>query len=169
MKSLLLAGVCAIALSGAAYAQTEVTTTTTTTKAPVQTNVVKKTYTYSYDKNHNGIIEPGEFTTYIYDRSDYDRSGYLADDEWNVTTTRWYRTFPTIDTKGYAFWDQDKDSRLDSNEVETLVTKTDLYNKWDTNVDTKVDVDEFSAGTFRAYDDNGDGMISQDEWKDVLM
>ena len=108
--------------------------------------VVTKTYTYSSDKNADG---------------------FLASDEWDVSTSQWYKPYD-VKYESYTYWDQDKDSRLDSNEAETLVEKTGLYSKWDTNVDTKLSGDEFAAGTFKAYDDNGDGNISLIEWQDVL-
>lgn len=68
----------------------------------------------------------------------------------------------------YTYWDQDKDSRLDNNEVKTLIEKTGLYSKWDTDKDGKVSSAEFEKGTFDSYDDNSDGMLSAMEWKSVL-
>lgn len=127
-----------------------------------------QTRTYSYDKNGNGFIDPDEFTTYFYTRSDLDSDGYLGDEEWKVSTTKWYRPYKDVDYSKYTYWDQDKDGRLDNNEVKTLVEKTGLYSKWDTNRDGKIDIDEFAKGTFFAYDDNSDGFINLDEWKQVL-
>lgn len=129
--------------------------------------VVTKTYTYSSDKNGDGFITADEFNTYVYQRSDLNADGFLASDEWDVSTSQWYKPYD-VKYESYTYWDQDKDSRLDSNEAETLVEKTGLYSKWDTNVDTKLSGDEFAAGTFKAYDDNGDGNISLIEWQDVL-
>jgi Ca2+-binding EF-hand superfamily protein len=127
-----------------------------------------QTHTYSYDTNKNGMIDPDEFTTYFYSRSDTNGDGYLGDDEWKVSTSKWYRPYKDVNYNNYTFWDQDKDSKLDANEVKTLVEKTGLYSKWDTNLDKKIDNDEFAKGTFFAYDDNGDNMLSLDEWKSVL-
>ncbi len=126
------------------------------------------TRTYSYDYNKDGIIEPDEFTTYIYERSDLDGDGYLGDEEWNLARVGWNRSYKDIDFNQYTYWDQDKDGHLDSNEIKTLVQKTGLYSKWDTDLDGKVNSEEFAKGTFNAYDDNNDNMLSLDEWKSVL-
>ncbi len=127
-----------------------------------------RTQTYSYDTNGDGTIEPGEFTTYIYTRADTDRDGFLNDEEWKMNTSQLYRPYKGTETNTYTYWDQDKNGKLDSNEMKTLVEKTDLYSKWDVNRDGKVSTDEFSQGTFNAYDDNGDGSLSLTEWKSVL-
>jgi hypothetical protein len=127
-----------------------------------------RTQTYSYDTNGDGYIEPGEFTTYIYTRADTDRDGFLNDEEWKMNTSQLYRPYKGTDTNTYTYWDQDKNGKLDNNEVKTLVEKTDLYSKWDENRDGKVDTNEFAKGTFNAYDDNGDNVLSLSEWKSVL-
>lgn len=141
------------------------------TGLPMLANAQKsetQTRTYSYDSNKNGFIEPEEFTTYFYSRSDADGDGYMGDEEWKMTTSQLYRPYKDLDYNKYTYWDQDKDGRLDNNEVKTLVEKTGLYEKWDTNQDKKVDTDEFARGTFVAYDDNNDGALSMEEWKNVL-
>jgi Ca2+-binding EF-hand superfamily protein len=79
-----------------------------------------------------------------------------------------YRPYKDVNYNTYTYWDQDKNQRLDSNEVKTLIEKTGLYSKWDANTDGKVSNDEFAKGTFDAYDDNGDGALSLNEWKSVL-
>jgi Ca2+-binding EF-hand superfamily protein len=128
---------------------------------------VTKTYTYSYDQNADGIITPDEFTTYVYRQSDVNRDNFLEDDEWNMTTTRWYKPY-NVESQTYTYWDTDKDSRLSSMEVNELVTKTGLYSKWDVNTDGQLSDQEFRAGTFKAYDDDADGSIDIAEWQDVL-
>lgn len=127
-----------------------------------------QTRTYSYDSNQDGFIQPDEFTTYVYTRTDLDGDGYMDDEEWTHTTSRFYRPYEDVDYSNYTYWDQDKDGRLDDNEVKTLIEKTGLYSKWDTNEDGKVSLTEFEIGTFNAYDDNGDGALSLEEWKSVL-
>lgn len=124
--------------------------------------------TYSYDKNRNGYIEPEEFTTYLYTRSDVDGDGYMGDEDWQFTTSRIYKSYKDIDYNKYTYWDQDKDGRLDTNEVKTLVEKTGIYAKWDTNLDGKIDNKEFSKGTFTAYDDDNNGLLDLAEWGNVL-
>lgn len=127
-----------------------------------------QTRTYSYDSDKDGYIQPDEFTTYLYTRSDMDGDGYMGDEEWKLTTTQFYRPYKDVDYNNYTYWDQDKDGRLDNNEVKTLIEKTGLYSKWDTNKDGKVSNAEFETGTFNAYDDNSDGALSLEEWKSVL-
>lgn len=127
-----------------------------------------QTRTYSYDSNKDGFIQPDEFTTYLYTRSDLNGDGYLGDEEWKMTTSQLYRPYKDINFNTYTYWDQDKDKRLDSNEMKTLIQKTGLYSKWDANTDGKVSNAEFEKGTFDAYDDNSDGMISRGEWTGVL-
>ena len=127
-----------------------------------------QTRTYSHDTNKDGYIQPEEFTTYLYTRSDMDGDGYMGNEEWKLTTTQFYRPYKEVDYNNYTYWDQDKDGRLDNNEVKTLIEKTGLYSKWDTNKDGKVRNAEFETGTFNAYDDNSDGALSLEEWKSVL-
>lgn len=127
-----------------------------------------QTRTYSYDSNKDGIIQPDEFTTYLYTRSDIDSDGYLGDEEWRVTTSQLYRPYKDVNYNTYTYWDQDKNGRLDNNEMKTLVEKTGLYSKWDTDLNGKVDNDEFARGTFAAYDDDNNGSLSVTEWKSVL-
>lgn len=127
-----------------------------------------QTRTYSYDSNKDGFIEPDEFTTYIYTRSDTNGDGYLGDEEWKMTTSQLYRPYKDINYNTYTYWDRDKDNRLDHNEMKTLIQKTDLYSKWDTDTDGKISNAEFEKGTFDAYDDNRDGLLSRTEWISVL-
>lgn len=136
--------------------------------ADVSKSSETRTQTYSYDTNGNGSIEPGEFTTYVYTRADMDHDGFLNDEEWKSNTSQLYRPYKDTNYNTYTYWDQDKNGRLDNNEMKTLVEKTDLYSKWDVNRDGKVDTDEFAKGTFAAYDDNGDGSLNLSEWKSVL-
>jgi Ca2+-binding EF-hand superfamily protein len=127
-----------------------------------------QTRTYSYDTNKDGYIQPEEFTTYLYTKSDMDGDGYMGDEEWKLTTSQLYRPYKDVNYNNYTYWDQDKDNRLDNNEVKTLIEKTGLYSKWDTNTDGKVSNAEFEAGTFNSYDDNSDGTLSLKEWESVL-
>lgn len=124
--------------------------------------------TYAYDTNKDGYIQQDEFVTYLYTKSDLDGDGYMGDEEWTLTTSQYYRPYKDVNYNNYTYWDQDKDNRLDNNEVKTLIKSTGLYSKWDTNTDGKVSNDEFSIGTFNAYDDNSDGALSLAEWKNVL-
>ncbi|HRQ60067.1 MAG TPA: hypothetical protein PLO23_00890 [Alphaproteobacteria bacterium] len=133
-----------------------------------QTTTQTQTRTYSYDVDQDGFIQPDEFTTYFYTRSDRDGDGFMGDEEWTLNTTQMYRPYKDVNYNTYTYWDQDKDKRLDSNEVKTLIEKTGLYSKWDTNLDGKVSNAEFEIGTFNAYDDNGNGTLELSEWRSVL-
>ncbi len=132
--------------------------------APTQT----QTRTYSYDSNKDGYIQSEEFTDYIYTKSDTNGDGYMGDEEWKLSTSQFYRPYKDINYNNYTYWDQDKDNRLDNNEVKTLIEKTGLYSKWDKNKDGKVSNAEFETGTFNSYDDNNDGAINLQEWVSVL-
>jgi hypothetical protein len=48
-----------------------------------------------------------------------------------------------------------------------LFEKTNLYSKWNTNTDGKVDNDESAREIFNAYDDNSDGAFDLQERKSV--
>lgn len=131
--------------------------------------VVTKT-TYSYDRNGDGFIDPTEFNTYITTSIDSDGDGYLESTEYETSSmTYFYDTAKEDEVKSYTYWDKDKDNKLDSSEVETLVSNVGIYKKWDTNKDGKIDQIEFSAGTFKSYDDDNDGRIDMSEWSDVVM
>jgi hypothetical protein len=133
-----------------------------------ETRAETKTLTYSHDSNKDGYIQQDEFSTYIYTKSDLDHDGFMGDEEWKLITSELYRPYKDLEYNNYTYWDQDKDKRLDSNEVKTLIEKTGLYSKWDMDTDGKVSNAEFETGTFNSYDDNSDGKLSLEEWKSVL-
>ena len=171
-KILLLSGACVMAVgisaqSFAQIAQVETSTTTTTEVNPT-TGVTTQTKTYTYDANNNGIIEPNEFATYVTKYYDTDNDGYIEASEWDSYSTRVKAAYD-VEMEGYAYWDKDKDDQLDSSELETLVSKTNLYTQWDVDSNGEISASEFAAGTFKAYDDDNDGMINMSEWKDVIM
>ena len=45
-----------------------------------QTTTQTQTRTYSYDVDQDGFIQPDEFTTYFYTRSDRDGDGFMGDE-----------------------------------------------------------------------------------------
>jgi Ca2+-binding EF-hand superfamily protein len=49
------------------------------------------------------------------------------------------------------------------------VANKGLYKKWDYDMNGTIETSEFMRGTFSAYDDNSDNMISMEEWADVVM
>lgn len=158
----------------AATAETITVTSKADVNAAADSMVVERT-TYSYDANNNGFIEPGEFTTYVTKRVDLDGDGYLESSEYTTDSMVYFYNHMSDTQKtesnvtNYTYWDKDKDNRLDSSEVETLVANTGFYKTWDKNKDGKIDSAEFAAGTFASYDDNNDGKITINEWADVTM
>lgn len=132
-------------------------TTTTTTTA----------YYVDYDKNKNGILDSNEFYTYAYRIWDTDRDGFLSDEEWKLSTARWYG--PSSSTyQTYTYWDKNGDGKVDATEFDTGAASTKLYTVWDTNADSQINNDEYAAASFRVYDLNNDGVLSMDEWKSAL-
>jgi len=137
--------------------------------------------TYSYDANNNGVIEPNEFNTYLTRTVDTNNDGYIVLDEFEGDSMTYYYNYnkPVVvaegnakastEVKSYTYWDKDKDDRLDSDEVESLVANMGLYKKWDTNLNGTIETSEFSAGTFTAYDTDKNGSISMEEWNAVVM
>lgn len=132
-------------------------TTTTTTTA----------YYVDYDKNNNGILDSNEFYTYAYRIWDTDRDGFLSDEEWKLSTARWYGPADTT-YRTYTYWDKNGDGKIDATEFDTTVASTKLYSIWDVNADNQITNDEYAAASFRVYDLNNDGMLSMDEWKAAL-
>jgi hypothetical protein len=136
--------------------------------------VITKT-TYSYDANNDGFIDPTEFNTYITRSVDTDGDGFLESTEYEESSMTYFydamkvAADDNLTVQKYTYWDKDKDNKLDSSEIETLVANRGLYKKWDTNLDGKIDMQEFAMGTFQAYDDDGNGEISMSEWSDVVM
>lgn len=134
--------------------------------------------TYGYDEDNNGFIEKDEMVSYMYRLTDENNDGVITDDEFQTSYAMTYYAdqnnmdsadVETTDTKmTMSYWDKDKDDTLDTSEMETLVSDAGIYKQWDYDADGRVSVDELARGTFRAYDDNNDGMISKSEWKDVI-
>lgn len=166
LRPVSLGVICLVALSTGAQAERDV-------NAAADSVVIKKT-TYSYDANGDGFIDPTEFTTYVTTSVDANGDGYLESTEYTSDSMTYFVDMSTtkntdIEATKYTYWDKDKDNRLDSSEVETLVANHGIYKAWDTNLDQKIDTQEFAMGTFKAYDDNGDGTITMNEWADVIM
>lgn len=139
--------------------------------AETKTTVTKVTETTTYqesDLDANGALGPGEFTTYVYNRWDRDNDGFLSDEEWELSAVDWYRPYDA-EYKTYTFWDKDSDGRLDENEFRTLISQTELYNRWDINRNNVLEKDEYAAATFSLYDENNDGEIDLEEWKQSLL
>ena len=169
MKKLLLGTACCLLATATtpAFAQDDVNEAADSVKI--------SSTTYSYDANNNGVIEPDEFVTYITRTFDSDRDGYLDSTEYESDQDIYIYDLVNIDTsnndaiKSYTFWDKDKDDKLDASEIESLVANTGIYKKWDYNENGTIDTAEFAKGSFMSYDDNGDNMISMEEWADVVM
>ena len=138
-------------------------------------SVVITETTYSYDANNDGFIDPSEFSTYVTRSVDTDGDGYLESTEYESSSMTYFKDMmkkkdaESGEVQNYTYWDKDNDKKLDSSEIETLVANRGIYKKWDSNLDGKIDSQEFAAGTFKAYDDDGNGAISVKEWSDVVM
>lgn len=131
------------------------TTTTTTTSR----------YYYGNDANNNGILDSQEFPTYVYHRWDRDGDGFLSDDEWTRSSPRWYGAEPRYKT--HTAWDKNGDGRLDATEFDVVINESKLYSAWDADANTIIEGDEYAAATFRLYDENDDGQLSLQEWKNA--
>lgn len=143
------------------------TSTVVSKSADGTTTRTTTTYYVDYDKNNNGILDSNEFYTYAWRIWDTDRDGYLSDEEWKLSTARWYGPANT-QYKTYTYWDKNADGRIDSTEFDTTISSTNLYAMWDKNADSRIENDEYAAASFRVYDLNADGVLSMDEWENAL-
>lgn len=153
---------------------TEVTVTKTTDVDKAANSMEIKTTTYSYDKNKDGYFDNNEVITYVTKYADTNNDGFIDAEEYESGSMTYFSNMMSADNtttepRSYSYWDKDKNNRLDSSELETLVENKGFYKQWDVNKDGKIDNAEFSQATFKAYDDDSNGMISMQEWMDVVM
>lgn len=164
MNRLAFATLALVLMSAGSAFSADQTVVTTNGDGSTTTTTTSTRYYYANDVNDNGILDSQEFPKYVYHRWDADSDGFLSDEEWNVSTVRWYGPSNTY-YKTYTTWDKNGDGRLDPSEFDVVVTETKLYNSWDVNADSTIESDEYAAATFRLYDLNNDGQLNMQEWK----
>lgn len=153
----------AIAISGAAFAQTTVSkSTTTSADGSTITTITRTTDT---DTRASTITTPQQFSSYAYSRWDKNADGFITPDEWDYNVVRWYG--PNVTTyKTYSDWDLNRNGQLDAGEFGTVVTKTGLYDTWNVTT-TTVPATTTPDASFATYDLNGDGNITPSEWTQI--
>ena len=65
--------------------------------------------------------------------------------------------FPTLDRSG--------DSYLDVDEVAEWVDDEGVFAAWDVDADSELDGDEVAGNAFGLWDADGNGLITEDEWR----
>ncbi len=82
--------------------------------------------------------------------------------------------------EGYSRWDADSNSMIDSNEFQTAWGEAGYYARWDANRDNFIEESEWNAGrnsymrdfnedqlgAFSEWDADGDGRLTEDEFRD---
>lgn len=101
-----------------------------------------------------------------YDDWDEDRDGRITDEEF----------YTAHDRDGYYDdWDEDKDGIINEREWDAGVsshygsydyTMYGYYGDWDTDGTDGLTRDEFSMGTFQAWDSNDDGILDKSEYEE---
>ena len=66
-------------------------------------------------------------------------------------------TFGTLDANG--------DSYLDVDEIAESADDNGLFDAWDADADSELDPDEVSGNAFELWDTDGNGTVSEAEWK----
>ncbi|WP_152425069.1 EF-hand domain-containing protein [Nafulsella turpanensis] len=61
-------------------------------------------------------------------------------------------------------WDTNDDELWDDNEFETVANDAGLYEGWDEDADGLYSEDEVDAGLFEVYDENDDGFLDEEEY-----
>ncbi|MDX1577060.1 MAG: hypothetical protein R3266_01190 [Gemmatimonadota bacterium] len=65
--------------------------------------------------------------------------------------------FLTLDANG--------DSYLDADEIAEWVDDEGILMSWDIDADSEIDEDDIEGNAFRLWDQNDDGLVSEEEWK----
>lgn len=66
--------------------------------------------------------------------------------------------FDTLDLSG--------DSYLDADEVAEWVDDSGTFETWDADADSELDADEIAGNAFELWDADGNGVVSNEEWKE---
>lgn len=117
------------------------------------------------DANNDGLIDNNEFGDGMFDRLDTDGDGLLSDNELTDRNT----IFDDEPGANLADWDMDGNKEVDRKEFKQLFKgDEDNFSKWDDDNNDKLNPDEVADGAFDNMDDNNDGSISKEEFKDYF-
>ncbi len=75
----------------------------------------------------------------------------------DTTTTAVQDEFTTLDANG--------DSYLDVDEIAEWEDEEGVFTQWDADADSELDRDEIAGNAFGLWDADGNGKVSQKEWR----
>ena len=114
-----------------------------------------------FDLDGDGIIDPVELTTALFELWDGDDDGVLSREELVAGLRVW---FPDRGVVKLDEWDADGNGMLSVGEFGQGALSSNLYDAYDANGDGEIETEEVSKYLFSRWDTNDDGYVDREEW-----
>ena len=115
-----------------------------------------------WDDNGDDRLTEDEFYGARFDKYDKDTDGFINKEEWNkADIARKYSG-----SEDFKALDKDKDGLLDTQEWQEGLADSNWFNSFDKDENDFISKAELIVGLFNEWDNNGNGFLGKDEYKE---
>lgn len=116
-----------------------------------------------WDVNDDGLFDDDELGDGIFDMYDADDDGFLNNEEYSTWNTAWDGELE----QDMDAWDVTDDNQLDDEEYYTGINDNGIFDEWDNDDDGLFSEDEVNDGLFSTWDDDDDGLLTDSEYEGI--